>query len=240
VKTIFCIIAGVLLSCVTLMAQKVYHHQVLYWLRYQHQLIFSPTVYWNNEIDNRRFIGPDVQSQFIMHSRLHFRTGRWDLAGGLSWALAYAAFPEQGARAPLAELRPVIEATHELPFRKLFFQNRIRLDNRFFQEDYETNVFEDSDYLLRMRYRFQVRFPIKKNEHNVTAIGMRIADEIMLNSEKNFYDQNRIYITTDLLVTRKLSLEAGYLYIDQQRRGREDFFSRNVLRFSILHKTFLR
>lgn len=57
--------------------------QWTYWLRYQNQLIFSPKLYWNNEGDNRRFFNPDVQLQFIVHSRLHYKIKRWDFGGGL-------------------------------------------------------------------------------------------------------------------------------------------------------------
>ena len=32
---------------------------------------------------------------------------------------------------------------------KLFFQNRISVDNRFFEEDREKNIFEESLYVLR-------------------------------------------------------------------------------------------
>jgi hypothetical protein len=226
---------------VPLFAQKVYHNQTLYWLRFQNQLVFSPRVYWNNEIDNRRFIGPDVQNQLIYHSRLHYKTGKWDLAGGITWSMAYAQIPENGSRAPIAEIRPVAEATHEQSIaQNLFMQNRIRVDSRFFQEERETSIFEESELIFRLRYRLQVRFPLKRNDDNVTLIGMRIADEIMINSTENVYDQNRIYITTDFYINKSLSLEAGYLYINQQRFDRDDFFLRNVLRFSVLHRAFVR
>jgi hypothetical protein len=212
------------------------HDQALYWLRYQNQLIFSSRVYWTNEIDSRRFFGHDVQNQLITHSRIHYRAGRFDIAGGLTYSRAYAAIPENGSRKALAELRPVAEATHEKTYRRITLQNRLRLDHRFFQEDRNTSLLESPDYVLRLRYRVQVRFPLKQNTEGITTIGMRIGDEIMFNHKKNVYDQNRIYITSEYYITRNLSLEAGYLYIDQRRLGRDEYFHRHVLRFSVLHK----
>jgi len=214
------------------------HTQSLYWLRYQNQLIFSSKLQWNNEFDNRRFFEPDVESQFIIHSRLHYRTGHWDFASGLTYSIAYAAIPENGFKQGIHEIRPVAEASHEVPVGKIFMANRIRIDNRFFQEDPDQNVFQESFYVLRFRYRFQVRIPVTVNENNVTTFSLRFADEIMFNNKENTYDQNRIYATGEFYLHKNFSLELGYIYIHQQRYGTEDFFERNVLRFSVLHRVF--
>lgn len=210
--------------------------QTLYWLRYQNLLTFSPRLSWNNDIDNRRFIGPDVQNQLIFHSRLHYRIDRWDFATGITYSVAYAAIPENGYDHSLAELRPVAEVTYEIPLRKSFLSQRLRLDNRFFQETAEESVLEESFFVMRYRYRIQYRTALKRNDSNVTTIGLRIADEIMVNDRQNFYDQNRIYVTGEFMLSRHFSLEAGYIYIHQQRLGRDEYFSRNVLRFSVLHR----
>ncbi len=92
--------------------------QYAYWLRYQAQVVFSPRLQWNNEIDNRRFFDPDVALQFIMHSRIHYRVNRWDFGGGLTYSIAFAQKPEEGFDEGLSEIRPVIEATHETPLGK--------------------------------------------------------------------------------------------------------------------------
>lgn len=210
--------------------------QTLYWIRYQALLTFSPRLTWNNDIDNRRFINPDVQNQLIFHSRLHYKVHRWDFASGLTYSLAYAAIPETGYEHSLAELRPVAEVTYEIPIHKSFLAHRLRLDNRIFQETPEENVFEESFYVMRLRYRIQYRTALRKNESNVTTIGLRIADEIMANDRQNLYDQNRIYVTGEFLLSRQFSLEAGYIHIHQRRFGRDEYFSRNVLRFSVLHR----
>lgn len=212
------------------------HHQTLYWLRYQNQLIFSPKLYWNNEADNRRFINPDVENQLIFHSRLHYKTGRWDFATGLTYSLAYAAIPENGHQSSTEEIRPVAEASYEIPIGKVFLQQRVRLDNRFFQEDVDKSVFEESFFVQRYRYRFQLRANLKVNEDKVVLWGVRVADEIMFNHTGNAFDQNRIYVTFERYLNAHFSLEAGYLYIYQQRFNRDEYFARNVMRFSVLHR----
>lgn len=214
------------------------HHQSLYWLRYQNQLVFSPRLYWNNEFDNRRFFGKDVENQFILHSRLHYKIKKWDLGTGVTSSWAYAAIPEAGYDHSVHELRPVLEAAYEHPIRKFFLQGRLRTDYRFFQENPEESVFKESYFVLRTRLRLQARIPLVV-DGETTILSVRAADEIMFNDRENTFDQNRIYVTFEYYIKKRLSIEMGWLYIHQQRLGRNEYFDRNVLRFSILHKVFL-
>jgi|GEM_PF-722881 len=209
--------------------------QSIYWIRYQNQLLFSEKLYWNNELDNRRFFAPDVQHQLIFHSRLHYKIKKFDYGAGLTVSWAYAQFPEEPVAHPTMEIRPVVEVTHENKIRNWIIQNRVRLDNRFFEADKNENILEHSRYTARLRYRFQLRIPLLQKDGSMLA-GMRIADEVMLNHRQNTFDQNRVYVSLDLHLSKKISLETGYIYIYQQRFGTEDFFNRHVLRFSVLHK----
>src|SRR5688572_2017013 len=97
-------------------AQQKDSHGV-HWIRYQNQLNFTPKIFWNNEFDNRRFINPDAQTQFIFHTRLHYKTGRWDYAGGISLSWAYASKPENPVQHAVMEARPVLEVSYEIPIR---------------------------------------------------------------------------------------------------------------------------
>lgn len=229
-----------LCSAIVSQSQRVVTHQSLYWIRYQNQLIFTPRIYWTNEIDNRRFFSPDVQNQLIFHSRLHYKANRWDFGGGLTLSWIYAQKPELGYDHAVSEVRAVTEASYELPVGSVFFQNRIRIDHRFFQEDPEKSVFEESFYVLRFRYRAQVRIPLKKDEGNNPLITLRIADEIMFNNTGNTFDQNRIYVSTEFYLTENISLEPQYIYIFQRRFRTDEYFERNVVRFSFFHRIALR
>jgi hypothetical protein len=195
----------------------------------------SPKLSWHNDIDNRRFINPDVQHQLIFHSRVHHKAGPWDVAAGLTYSAAYASKPELGYKHSISELRPVAEVSYERLLGKVLLAQRIRMDNRVFQEVPEVSLLEESFYVMRLRYRLQLRIPVKRNDDDLTTIGLRVADEIMVNTSLNFYDQNRVYVTADFYINPRLTLETGYIYIDQQRLGTEEFFSRHVMRLSLLH-----
>jgi hypothetical protein len=231
---------GFLFKVTLAFGQSVVYPQALYWIRYQNHLNITPKFYLNNEIDNRRFFHPDVENQFIIHSRLHYVKDRWNFSAGLSFSWIYAQIPENGYSHSTAEVRPVIEGAYEFPVRKVLIQQRVRIDNRFIEESQDQSVWENSFYVFRFRYRLQARIPLKANDDGATTISLRLSDEIMLNNKKNTFDQNRIYVSTEFVLNKKLTLETGYIFIYQQRFGTEDFFSRHVLRFSIIHNLWLR
>jgi hypothetical protein len=231
---------GFLLKVTLAFGQSVVYPQSLYWIRYQNQLNITPEFYWINEIDNRRFFDPHIENQFIMHSRLHYVKDRWNFGAGLTFSWVYAQIPENGFSHSTAEVRPVIEGAYEFPARKVLIQQRVRIDNRFIEENQDQSVWENSFYVFRFRYRLQARIPLKANEDGSTTIWLRLSEEIMLNSEENTFDQNRIYAAAEFVLNKKLMLETGYIFIYQQRFGTEDFFSRHVLRFSIIHNLWLK
>ena len=210
-----------------------------YWIRYQNHLSFKKGLLWSNEIDNRRFINPDVQNQLIFHSRLHHKSSRWDYATGVTVSWAYAGTPGNVVSHPTTEFRPVIEASHEVPLKSWALQQRFRLDNRFFEEDRFESLLDGTDYMLRLRYRIQARINLVKDNNGLVTTTLRLADEIMFNHKQNLFDQNRIYATVDFFVDRNWNLEAGYIFIHQQRLRTDLFFQRHVLRFSLLHKVKL-
>jgi hypothetical protein len=221
-------------------SQEVVHNQTLYWLYYSNQLYFTPKVYWVNNIDNRRFINPDKENQLIYHTRLHFKTGKWDLAGGVSLSSIYTQIPANKSTHVATEFRPVIEATHEFPIGKIYLQNRVRLDNRFLETRTQQSVLDTFNYVLRFRYRIQMRIPFLKDKDGNTVLQVRLSDEIMFNHKENIFDQNRIYGTLDYNVNKNFTLEAGYIYIYQQRYAREEFYSRNTIRIGLQHRIFLK
>ena len=234
------VLLAFLLRVAPAFGQSDVYPQALYWIRYQNHLNILPKLYTINEIDNRRFFNPDVENQLIIHSRLHYVNKRWNFGGGLTFSWIYAQIPENGYSHSTAEVRPVIEGSYELPLGKAFIQQRVRLDNRFFQENEDQSVWENSFYVFRFRYRLLVRVPLKVNSNGMPTVVLRAWDEIMLNSKENTFDQNRIYVATEFSINKNLTLETGYIYIYQQRFGTDEFFSRHVVRLSLIHNIWLK
>lgn len=227
-----------LLSISRVYSQNV-EHQTLYWLRYYSQIRFSPAIQWNNEIDNRRFFNPDVENQLLVNSHLHYSWKKWDAGVGMTFSWNYAQKPELSYNFPIMELRPFAEISNEQPIGKVTLQNRIRFDNRFLQNNPDVSVWDQSYYILRIRYRAQVDIPLKQNAEEINTISLRISDEIMFNTKANTFDQNRIDVTFDFYLNKHLSVQPGYVYLYQHRLKRDEYFSRNVLRFSLIHRISL-
>ena len=237
-KTFFFIIIFVAIFAFDASSQSEVTRQSVYWTRYQNHLFFSPRIYWNNEFDNRRFFHPDVQNQFIIHSHLHLKKNSWDFGAGVTLSWIYSQIQREVYDHPVAEIRGVTEASHQFQLGKVSVQNRLRIDHRFFQEDPAKSVFEESFFVMRFRYRAQIGIPLIL-VNNETLLGLRLANEIMLNHTGNTFDQNRIYVTFDYKVMRNLTVEGGYIYIFQQRFGTDAFFERHVIRVTLLHKIWL-
>jgi hypothetical protein len=165
---------------------------------------------------------------------------RWNFGAGLTFSWIYAQIPENGYSHSTAEVRPVLEGSYEVPVKKVAIQQRVRIDNRFIEESQDQSVWKDSFYVFRFRYRLQARIPLKTNSEGTPTIFLRLSEEIMFNDKKNFFDQNRIYASTEFSINKNFKLETGYIYIYQQRFGTEEFFSRHVVRFSIIHNIWLK
>lgn len=219
------------------LAQNTQSHSV-YWIKYQNQLNFSRKLWWTNEFDNRRFFKSNVQHQFIFHSRVHYKRDRWDFGGGLSLSWAYAARPESPMPHATQEIRPVMEVSYEIPFKNWLLAHRLRMDHRFIEEDKFTSVFDETNYIMRLRYRLSTRINLKKSETGEPLIVAKLADEIMFNHEENIFDQNRIYASGEFTINKRWAFEAGYIYIYQQRYARDEFLARHVLRLSLLHRFY--
>jgi hypothetical protein len=212
--------------------------QSLYWTRYQNLFTFNPTWQLVTELDNRRFFTPDTQTQFILHNRIHYRYQRWEIGLGYAYSFAYANRPELGKVKPKKEIRPVIEANYKTPIGKFFLGHRLRIDHRFLQIDRDINILEESDYVLRTRYRLQLRAPIKRKSDQSVFAQVRLSNEFMFNHYANWYDQNRIYCSIEWNLSKSLGLETGYIYIHQQAQN-NNLFSRHVARFTLIHRISL-
>ena len=67
-----------------------------------------------------------------------------------------------------------------------------------------------------------------------------VSDEILINAGKsiikNTFDQNRVYTALQYGANKNIVLELGYLNSFQQRASGIDFFNRDIIRFSFIHK----
>ncbi len=210
-------------------SQSIDTYEASYWFRYYNQLKFNAKWIWHNEIDERRLINPDRQSQFFIHTHLHYQvTKKFDFAAGFNFNET-----KRSNGLLISEWRLWQEVTYtpELNIRiKLSF--RYRLDERFVHRSTGSDLAPGYNFNLRHRVRIQAASSINKKE-NIT---LRFSDEVMLNSgeDLDLFDQNRIYFGADFKLTKKCSIEVGYVNQLVLRSDRLIMF--NVLRTTFWHK----
>lgn len=86
-------------------------------------------------------------------------------------------------------------------FDKFHLQHRIRLEERFFSNDFK----------LRFRYFLGATIPLNKTELSQNTIYISLYDEFFLNTQNNLFDQNRAYGGLGYFISKNLKTELGLL-----------------------------
>lgn len=210
-------------------SQSIDQYESTYWFRYYNQLKLNQKWTWHNEVEERRLINPDRQAQFFIHTHIHYQIQKtFDLAAGINF--------NETTRSNgllIAEWRPWQEVSYipELNTRiKLSF--RYRLDERFIHRSSGSDLEHGYNFNLRHRFRVQASSALNKKE----SITLRFFDEVMINSGLNtdLFDQNRAYLGVDFMLSKKCSIEVGYINQLVLRSDQLTMF--NVLRTTFWHR----
>jgi hypothetical protein len=223
-----------------LQAQKTVINQEIIWIRYNNQLRFSPLLNLQTEIEERRFLNYSQRHHFIMHTRLHYRFApNADVGGGVTYSRQSAQFPNLDDNLVVPEIRFVQEINYTIPLSKrINFQQRFRVDERFIRANDGTELIDGFNFNWRFRFRFQGTFRMNKDESKKNTV-LKVFDEVMFNAGQNIvynqFDQNRIYVGIEQVLSKKFSLELGYLNWYQQTAAGDRFFSRDIIRLTLFH-----
>jgi hypothetical protein len=211
-------------------SQKSITDQQLVWYGYFLSLQFNDKWYLQTEVQERHFINPVAQHQFLIRSDIHRALGAsgWETSAGLCAFFQNPNEPDAVVDLTVPELRPHIEFAYRQKTKFLTFDHRYRAEARFF---HQTNIartsLEDGFEFghVRLRYRLQATVPVWKLDDK-RALKVKVNDEVLLYTGLSF----------DALP--KLTFDLGYLNWFQQRPT-GDFYNRNILRFSVSQKITL-
>ena len=211
-----------LLLLLPLLAPAQTLHQQGYWARLYLRTHVGKQLTLHTEVEERRFIFPDRQWQFITNHHLHFRASPiWDTAlGG-----AYLRQPQHGVSVPERRVFEEISATLPLPNR-FRLQTRLRVEQRWLGQVEGTALSPDWAYATRYRGRLQLEWllsPVWK---------VRTSNEVMVKS--GGFDQDQLYAVAERQLGAGFATELGYLHIWQQRPANLGRYSRNVLRLTLV------
>ncbi len=116
--------------------------------------------------------------------------------------------------------------------KNIFMEHRYRLEQRFI-ENISTNKKRD-DY--RLRYRFQVLFPMYSVSPHLRHFFVAVNSEVMLNFRSNpsrIFDRNRFFSGIGYQVSPKMNFQLGYLNQFSQVSGSSIAHKDHILQFSV-------
>ncbi|WP_016988641.1 DUF2490 domain-containing protein [Flavobacterium sp. ACAM 123] len=235
------IVVGIVLFSVGVKAQteKNVDKQTLLWTRYYNQLELNDKWSVHTEIDNRIFINPVMQNTFVSRIQLRDKvTDKFDLGAGLAYFSLATQDPEVKNGFHIPEYRVQQDVTVKQVLGKVNLTHRYLLEERFVRNASKLASEEGTTFYLRFRYRIQGDYTFwKKASKYLKGI---IYDEIMINGGnkiiKNTFDQNRVYAAVQVGITPSVAFELGYLNSFQERSNGVDYFNRDIIRFSFIHK----
>jgi hypothetical protein len=232
---------SIFLICNHLFGQANITNQNLYWTRYYNQLSLNAKLTWHNEVDMRRFMDNSRLHHVIAHSHIHYKIApNFDIGAGITYSQQSPQFSDATSTLVVPEIRPFQEITQSQTLgKRVTLSHRFRLDERFIRKNNGTELLDGTDFNFRFRFRPQLAINLSKLE-NKTPTNLKIADELMVNFGGeivyNHFDQNRVYVGLEKVLSKNFSVEMGYLHWYQQRSSGKDFFDRNILRLTVLHK----
>jgi hypothetical protein len=223
-------------------AQKEVVTQELIWYGYFNTIVFSDKWSLTSEIQERQFVAPTRQHQFLLRSQASRKLGGgWSGSFGFCYFLQSPNDPLSKNNLVVPELRPHLELSQKQFLKVVTLDHRYRFEARFFHNtnDNRTELEEGYDFgNFRFRYRITASVPIWTFKDK-QSLKIKVSDELHVNLGNkittNVFDQNRLYTGINADATKNLSLEFGYLNWFQQRTN-GTFYNRHIARFTIYHK----
>ncbi|MGH2664362.1 DUF2490 domain-containing protein [Flavobacterium sp.] len=227
------------------LAQKKVTHQQLIWYGYYNSMMINENWDLKSEIQERHFINPSVQNQLVFRTNLERKLiENWSASVGMILFLQSPNDPYSESDLIVPELRPDIGFNNKQKLSFLTISHRYKAEARFFHDvENEELVGGYRFSSFRFRYQLGVDIPIVKKEKSDKII-LKVKDEVMVNIGskivKNTFDQNRVYLALNYVLSPKIAVEVGYMNWFQQRNSGVDFYNRDIIRFSLFHSLSLK
>ncbi len=203
-----------------------------YWTRYSNELDWGKASV-QTELDNRRYISPHTQLQFIGRVSANYKFQEW-LTAGLGFAYSNATIRPFGLFVP--EFRPhqELQLTHQAG--KVEVSHRLRFEQRYSRDSLEQKLISESIIALRGRYRLQGNYHLIKSPKEKGYLGFSANTESFLTHQEGdlSYSEFRLYAAVKQQPFSNVAFELGLMYLHEWNSSRPDirFYT---LRFSVRH-----
>ncbi len=213
------------------------------WYGYYLTLEFSPKWRLVSEVQERHFVEPFAQHQWLARTRLYRSLGKnWEAALGFVHFWSNPNDPcTTGDCLTVPELRPY----QEFGYRQTLgggwtLRHRYMVEERFVHKSASGVLVDGYNFSWRFRYQIGADYELFKLKSSLPPVRLRLNTEVLANAGKsigdNVFDQWRGYGGFLFPLSDNISVELGYLYQLQQRTSGEKFYERNILRFGLNHR----
>jgi hypothetical protein len=180
-----------------------------------------------------------ISEKFSIHSEVQYRNHtvapvnieQLLLRGGLNYHFSSSAFATAGygyissydfesdQKSPESEEHRVWQQLIMVnKLGRVKFEHRYRIEQRWVNDEYRN----------RLRYRLMIFLPLNKPKIEKGTLFIGIYDEIFVNTEKVFFDRNRLYGALGYQFHKTASLQLGMM------RQQVNSFGKNYLQFALV------
>ncbi len=222
-------------------ADKQITNQQLAWFAFFQTTEFNSKWFLTAEVQERTFIQPTKQHQFLTRAHVHYRLGNgWDAGLGFTYFLQSPQDPNSESTLVVPEYRPHLEFNYRQNNGRLTITHRYKAEWRFFTQVENGELAPGTWDYFRFRYRLGAEYRLYANAQGAHALKLKVSDEIMVNAGGiiilNTFDQNRFSAGLNYQITPQLAVEASYINWFQQRVSGYQYYNRNIIRLGITYK----
>lgn len=214
----------------------------LLWYGYMFSADLSPKWFHETEVMERHTINPFEQSQFLIRTRFHKKLSQ-KINNGLGGSVFLFHKSNSLGQNPFTqpELRPHGELNFKTSLGFMEIENRIRGELRYFHNTnlVKSELTEGYHFAAtRLRYRIQAIFSLAKFSDG-KSLKLKAADELMVMAggkmDQLTFDQNRISADLSMEVSKKISLDFGYVNWFQSK-STGGYLEQHILRTILKHQ----
>ena len=221
-----------LFAFTSLWGQKEVIPQKQIWYKYNLKVALGDQWVFRQELDDRNFVDPGRQSQFLSRTHLQRNLGKgWNVALGFAYFLhSLPQDPTVQDYYNQNELRPSFEVSHLNQVSPRFhLHHRYWTELRYFQQT------DDSYSLSTVRIRYKLEAEYELSEKFI----LRAFDEIHLNASSNItynvFDQNRVGAAVMYSPVKSIGFELMYINWFQQTSTGNLYYKRDIIRIALHH-----
>ena len=173
------------------------------WMVYSGNFTFKENWNWVNEVHFRNYdILSDLQ-QVALRTGIGYNLSQnnTNLLMGYTYIYSEKYIKNADDKKSSDENRFHQQIVFKQNVSRLYLQNRVRVEERFFSDEYKT----------RIRYSLVLNLPLNNKTMKSKTLYLATSNEIFLQVQKKAYDQNRLYGGIGYIINKNFKVEAGYL-----------------------------